>query len=173
MADNDKTLDFNTPEGKASVLDEIMGSDLRESVLKNISKAHPEVVIPEIRAEEKISKALEDFEKRMQEKLDETFKEREFNSALTTQRQAVADRGFKIEDVEQVMKDRRIGSYETAMAFMEQEKKLAPATPTDFRESFGMNLPKNLAEISKNPKNWARNASLEALNDIKAGRLKH
>lgn len=172
MAEENKPSDFTSLEGKAGLLDELLTSDMRDPILKAFAKAHPDVVLPEVRTDEKVTTKLEAFEKRMLEKLDETLKERDFTSTLAAQRKAVEDRGFKLEDVETVMKDKRIGSYETAMDFLDQQNRLAPATPTDYREKFGINLPDKIVSTKEAAK-IARNLSLEALSELRSGRLKN
>lgn len=174
MADN--SVDFSSLEGKASLLDEIMSGDLREKVLETLSEKHPDVIVPEVRLKKSLDGAIADLEKNILSKVEETLKEREFNDSLSKQRQAVESRGYKIEDVEKTMKDRRIGSYETAMEFLDQEKRLAPATPVDHREVYGIGLPEGIDKLGKSlahggVNNFARDSALKALDDIRNGRM--
>src|SRR5262249_14513670 len=76
----------------------------------------------------------------------------------------VKARGFKVEDVEKIMKDKGIGNYDTAMEFLENQARLAPPTPDSLGHT--MSMPTEQKDIEKNQKKWSLNAMHAAVDEL-------
>jgi hypothetical protein len=101
------------------------------------------------------------------EKLQNDIQERD----LASQRRAIEEKlskdGFEIADVEKVMTENRIGSYDTAVKFMQQERRLAAPSPASTTR---MTLPTDVKDIMKNPTQWARDQAHKIIDEAKVAR---
>lgn len=70
------------------------------------------------------------------------------------------------EEVEKVMVDEAIGSYDTAVKYVRAQKQLAPATPESVTP---ITMPDG-KELWKDKNAFARKSAFEAINELKANR---
>lgn len=137
--------------------------DVSKDAKRLIKKIDPKVSFPDVDVEDRFE-ALREETREEAKKREEAERVRRANEAYEATKQRIADRGFKVEDVEKVMKDKGIANYDTAMEFLENQAQLAPATADSL--SHGMEMPSEAQDIMKNPKKWAQNMAHTAVNDL-------
>lgn len=163
--------DHDTQEGKAKLFDELMGDkSVRRQVLRALSPKHPDVVVPELEAEDMIVQVTKPLQETIA-KLQDDLKSREFERGVLDQKRDIQSR-YKLSDeqvteVEKLMTDKKIGDYGTAVEHMRLSKQSATPTPTVF-ESRTMTPPDKAGEFFKNPISTARKAAIEALNELRS-----
>lgn len=165
-----------TPEQrKAQLLDQLLekNPDIRDATLKALQTLNPDTVLPEVRADQKISAAIEKAKTDALAEFDKKQKERDFNAGIEADREAARTK-FKLNDeefkkVEHLMADRKIASYESAADYYRLMTKPAEPTPSSLRDhSFEMPDRKEMKELWENPRKWARNQAFKALDELNA-----
>lgn len=137
--------------------------DVSKDVKRLIRKVDPTVSFPDIEVEEKFEQFTTKHREDQRER-DEADRVRRSNEQYQATCAKIVERGFKVEDVEKVMKDKGIANYDTAVEFLENQKMLAPATADSL--GFSMEMPSEMKDIQKNPNKWAKNMAHAAVDEL-------
>ena len=163
--------EHETQEGKAKLFDELMGDKaVRRTVLRALSPKHPDVVVPELEAEDMINAAT----KPLQETINTLKAEREkdkFENGVAEQKREIRAK-YKLSDsdvteVEKIMTEKKIGDYGTAVEHMRLSKQSAVPT-TSYVDSRTFTQPDKAGDFFKDPRNTARREAVAALNEIRS-----
>jgi hypothetical protein len=161
---------------------ENMSEDERNSQALKLLFNHPEVgkeakrlykkVVPaarfdDVELDDRISAEREETNKEI-EVLREKIQMQEIQSRRDAQHKMVRDAGLDPNEVEKVMTDEKISSYETAVKYLKAQRVAAPSTPASMTP---IRMPDNMKDIQKDPRAWAQTAAYEAINELKAGRV--
>lgn len=140
--------------------------DVSKDAKRLIKKIDPKVNFPDVEVEDRFETFRTEQAER-EKKRDEEERVRRANEQYQETCAKIAARGFKVEDVEKLMKEKGIANYETAMDFIDQERRLAPATPDSL---YTMKMPDTMSTIMKEGKNFARNRAHAAIDEL--GRMR-
>jgi predicted metal-dependent hydrolase len=143
--------------------------ETRREFLKLTKRIKPDLTIPEIDMEERMSSASERNEARVQE-LEAKLQKREAMDELERRRMDLRKKNLVSDDedvqaVEKIMLDKGITNHETAAEYHKWMKQSATPTPTGYNPSPLNSF--NLKEYWKNPQVAARNEAFKALNDLR------
>ena len=160
-------------EQKAGLFDEALNDkEIRNKVLRTLSKKHPEVVVPELAAEDLVNERTAGIEKEFKE-YREANEKRVALSDLEKQRADIAAKHhFSAEDmkkVEEIMTTKKIADYGSAAEFLSMSKQTATPAPS-MLEGKTMNLPDKAGAWFKEPIKTARAEALAAINEIRQRR---
>jgi hypothetical protein len=139
----------------------------RVKMLRTMKEAKPDVVLPELDTEDRISAEMNTLREE-NKKLREDTDNRAAAQILKEKRQLCVTRGLKPEDVEKVMQEKHIQSHESAIEFIEANNRVAapaPAALPNFDRS--VTLPVNDG-LKKNPAQWAREEAAKTINEFAA-----
>jgi hypothetical protein len=139
--------------------------DIAKTIRRKAKEQDPNFRAPDIEMEDKLAEQ-EAAHKKEIERLDSERLE-----DLKTRRRAEAhDRiraaGLVPEDVEKVMVDQKIGDYDTAIRYVQQERALAKPTA----ESLSPHSMPDNKDLWKNRNVYARTEAFSAINDLRSGR---
>lgn len=137
--------------------------DVSKDAKRLIKKIDPKVSFPDVDVEDRFE-TLRAEQREETKQRDEADRVRRANEAYQATCAKITQRGFKVEDVEKIMKDKGIANYDTAIEFLENQAQLAPATVDALAHS--MEMPSEMADIAKNPRKWAQNMAHNAVNDL-------
>lgn len=153
--------------------------ETREFALRATKKVNPGISIPEIDIKDQTRAA---FAREAEErgKLEEKLRERDARDRINSERQALRDAGHSSDDVaaiEKIMTEKHIPSYATAAEFYRGQQTIAQPTPhVPGNGARTYQMPANAFESLKQGKNglrdFARNESSAALDDLRSGRIK-
>lgn len=142
-----------------------LGGKNRLKVLRTLKEDSPEVPIPELDQEDRISAALTPIQEENR-KLREELTKRDTLNDLKEKRNALKGRGHTDEEVsaiEKLMMEKKIGDHDTAAEFFRINSKPAtPATPTWDKSA---RVPQEEG-LKKNPAQWAREEAARALQEF-------
>lgn len=168
---------LDTEAGQAQYFNELLTSDpeIRSATLKALNKLHPELIMPEVAADQKLEAAMkkvrEDTLKEIEEKQQQTAAE----AAVEADKKAAMHGRDEeqVKKIEQLMLDKHIGSYSTAAELYDLSTKPAEPTPPALMETRDL-LPnrEDHKALWANPKRYAQDKAAEALNDIVTGKVK-
>lgn len=128
-----------------------------------LKKVDPKLQFPDLEVDERIAK-FEETQREREKEREEAERVRRANESYEQIRGKVTARGFKVEDVETVMKDKGIANYDTAMDFIEAQHRLAPPTPDSVMT---MEMPANMQEMNNmGLKKFRLNEGFKAVSDI-------
>jgi hypothetical protein len=138
----------------------------RKDALKLAKIQNPQFTSPELEMDDRIEQV------RTEEAAKRKELEDKWDNAAIEQRRAqkaeeLKERGYTLEAVEKVMTEEKIGSYDTAIKYMDAQSKLAPSTPASVTR---MSMPENVKDIMKNPTQWAREQAHTVMNEVLASR---
>ena len=165
------------PSRKEQLLDQLLEKDpeIRDQTLKALQKLNPETVLPEVRADAKISDAFTRAKKEALEEFDAKQRQREFEAGVKADRENAIKR-FSLTDeevgkVEKLMTERKIGTYEAAADYYKLMTKPAEPAPQSLVDtSFQLPDRKEMADLWKDPRGWSLREAGKALNEIRAKR---
>lgn len=163
--------EHDTQEGKAKLFDELMGDKaVRRTVLRALSPKHPDVVVPELEAEDMINAATKPLTDKITE-LEGSLQKKDFERGVAEQKRDIKSK-YKLSDaditeVEKLMTEKKIGDYGTAVEHMRLSKTSATPTPSHL-ESRTMTPPDKAGDFFKDPRATARKVAYEALNEIRS-----
>lgn len=141
--------------------------ELARDTKKLLKKANPSLQFPDIDVEDKFEKFREEQGER-DKKREEDDRVRRANENYEKLRGKVLEKGFTVEEVEKVMKDKGIANYDTAMEYIEAQRQLAPPTPDSIMT---MEMPANMNEMNAmGLKKFRLNTMNTVLNEIRAGK---
>ena len=140
--------------------------DIAKTIRRKAKEQDPNFRAPDIEMEDKLAEQEASHKKEI-ERLD-----KERLEDLQVRRRAEAhDRirsaGLNPEDVEKVMVDQKIGDYDTAIRYVQQERALAKPTASDMSPH---SMPDN-KDLWKNRNAFARTEAFAAINDLRSGRV--
>lgn len=163
-------LDVNQ---KASLFDEALNDkEIRNKVLRTLSKKHPEVVVPELAAEDLVNERTAGIEKEFKDYREANEKRFALNTLEKERGDIAAKYNFSAEDmkkVEEIMTSKKIADYGSAAEFLSMSKQTATPAPS-MLETRTMSLPDKAGEWFKNPIQTARKEATAALNEIRQRR---
>lgn len=154
----------------ASGMDALLNSPdagVRRGAQRLLKQVDPKLNFPELELETAIESAVKPL-KEDNDKLRNELRERDINGGIREQHKAVVARGFKVDDVQKFMTERGIVNFDTAMAVMDMEQRLAAPTPEAVSGVY--ELPDQQKEIFKNPSQWARRTAHQVIDEIKGRR---
>lgn len=141
--------------------------ELARDTKKLLKKANPSLQFPDIDVEDKFEKFREEQGER-DKKREEDDRVRRANENYEKLRGKVLEKGFTVEEVEKVMKDKGIANYDTAMEYIEAQRQLAPPTPDSIMT---MEMPANMNDMNAmGLKKFRLNTMNTVLNEIRAGK---
>lgn len=151
---------------KAGLLDLIYSNpDLRKELMPLVKRAAPHVSIPEVDTPELVKSLLTDELKEVKDELHELRQERTTRS----KRERVLDAGFEasdVEEIEKIMKDHSIGSFDTAVEFYKMQQQTA-APRNVVERAFQVPAEEGLI---RDPKGWAQAEALKAIAEVRGKR---
>lgn len=120
--------------------------DVSRDAKRLLKKVDPKLQFPDLEVDDQLAKFREEQAEK-DRKREEAERVQRANDNYEKLRGKVLERGFKVEEVETVMKEKGIANYDTAMDFIDAQRQLAPATP----DSLGMtmDMPSNMGEMNK------------------------
>ena len=171
-------LDDATREQMALLMEELLEKD-NEKTLRLIKELKPEMNIPQIEIKDQLAaKAKEADEKYagLETKLGNI--EKTLNVIVT--RGGLEKRGRtedEIKAIEELITSKEVNNYKTAEELYDSRQgRLAASTqsgPLNRRQKLGTDLSEDkLKQLREDPINFARNEAIEALHDIRNGRVK-
>lgn len=139
--------------------------DLEKNIRREAKKKNPNFSAPDIELEDKLSEQREEFNKKLEEERNERLAE------IQKQRRAEAHAkvraaGLDPEIVEKAMVDESIGSYDTAIKYVQAQKSLAPPTHDSVTP---MTMP-DTKGLWENRNKWSKSEAFDAINDLKSRR---
>ena len=140
--------------------------DIAKQIRRKAKEQDPNFRAPDIEMEDQLA-AQDAAHKKEIERLENSQLE-----ALQSRRRAEAhDRiraaGLVPDDVEKVMVDQKIGDYDTAIRYVQQERALAKPTAAEMAPH---SMPDN-KDLWKNRNAFARSEAFSAINDLRSGRV--
>lgn len=153
--------------------------ETREIALRATKKVNPTIVIPELDLKDAAYHANKKITER-QDKLDQELRERDARDRINAERQGLRDQGFNGDEVaaiEKIMTEKHIPSYATAAEFFRGQQSVATPTPHNVTSGArNYEMPPNAMEALKKGKtglrDFGRSEASNALDDIRAGRIK-
>lgn len=181
MPDNDSLEGF-TPEEisqMASTYQAILKDPrTREFGLRATKALNPKASIPEIDLKDAARAEFKKVEER-QAKLEDEIRLRDARDRVNEERGKLREAGFtkdEVSEIEKVMIDEKIPSYETAAKYFKGQRQIAQPTPHSPTPAVTYSLPTDALAAAKGGKaglsKFARETAAAALNDIQAGRIK-
>lgn len=157
----------------------VTNPETREMALVATKKAHPEMSIPELDVKEAIRAEMKTHNERLEAEVAERIR-RDAEQRVRDERAALRDKGYSLDQVaaiEKIMMEKHIPSYAQAAEFFDLQNRVAEPTPSSAVESGStFQLPPSPLEAMKKGRfgvrDWARNEATQALNDLRAGRVK-
>jgi hypothetical protein len=135
-----------------------------------LMKANPAVKFPEIETQDAVEKSLEKRDEKIAG-LEQQIMQSEARQRLEERRAAARARGLDPEEVEKAMTERSIGTYETAMDFVEMTHRAAPATAASVDVGLSTQTPPNDdKEFWQDPAGVSRKRAHEAIDELSARR---
>jgi chromosome segregation ATPase len=144
----------------------------RKEFLRLTKQVKPDLPIPELEIEEKVSQSLTASEQRVQQ-LEAKLAERDALEKLKERRQSLKEKGLiendsDIDEVEKLMVEKKIADHETAAQYHQWMKQAAAPTPTGYNPQVINKF--DLNAYWKNPANAARSEAAKALNELRQPR---
>jgi hypothetical protein len=163
-------IDIASAEGKAQLFDELMQDPaVRRQTLRALKPKHPNVVVPELEAEDIVTAATKPLQETI-DKLQADLQKKDFERGVAEQKRDIKTKyklsDEQLTDVEKIMTEKKIGDYGTAVEHMRLSKTAGAPTPS-YRESRTMSPPDKASEFFKDPKGTALNEAQKALNEIR------
>ncbi len=131
--------------------------ETRAETLKLVKKVYPNFQAPELMVDEKYKALQEELEKLRREREEEKLMQERAEKLKKAQ-----EKGFNPEELENVMVQKGIADYDTAMEFLEAQKKAATPYPKYEAPLQEIDL-KSLAQTNVN--DWARKEALKVLQE--------
>lgn len=142
-------------------------SEVSRDTKRLLKKVDPKLQFADLDVDDRI----EQFKTEQAEKdraRDEADRVRRANESYEQIRGKVTARGFAVEEVEKVMKDKGIANYDTAMEYIDAQRQLAPSTPDSLMT---MDMPSNMNDMNKmGLKKFRLNEGAKALSEVIQGR---
>lgn len=139
-----------------------------------IKQVAPGTPIPELDIQDNVKAAMKPLQDQIaalsQEKL-----ERDVETRVNNKRQTLRDQGYSKEDieaVEEIMVKEGIPKHETAAEYLRMQRQTATPTPASYNHVRQPVVDKDAVKAAGNIKNWANQEAHQAVDDIKAGRIK-
>ncbi len=133
----------------------------------------PNLPIPEIDTENRILGAVKPYADKLNE-LEKRELERNAAENIRAKRDGLRNKGYtqeQIDSIEKLMIEKQIPSHDTAARFYDLETQTATPSPSHIHQ---ITMPVSGKDIKAagDIKKWARNEAHQAIEDIKAGRVK-
>lgn len=152
----------------------------REVMLRATKHLNPSMSIPEIDLKDATRAEFKKANDRA-DTLEQQIRERDARDRVNSERAALREAGHSKDDIaaiEKIMMDEHIPSYATAAKHYTMQRQVAEPTPQVRQASVGQaySLPGDTMTALKGGKNslrkWALDETANALNDLRAGRVK-
>lgn len=150
----------------------------RDVMLRVTKKLNPSLSVPEIDIKDATNNEFKKINDRS-DALEAQIRERDARDRINAERSALRDGGMDNDDVaaiEKIMIDEHIPSYQTAAKYYKSQRQVAEPTAQPQSGFSTYSLPTDPMTAMKGGKNalskWARNSASDALNDLRAGRVK-
>lgn len=140
----------NVPEDQRTSLARAMHTllnnpEVARDTKRLLKKVDPNLQFPDLEVGDEIARFREEQADK-DRKRDEADRVARANDNYEKLRGKVLERGFNVEEVEKVMKEKGIANYDTAMEYIDAQRQLAPPTPDSL---VTMEMPSNMAEMNK------------------------
>lgn len=141
-------------------------------------KHHPELVTPELDVEDKVNEANKSWEEKYKA-LEEKVTGLEGRVNVSRTRDDLVKKGYSTEqvtEIEELIKSKKVGDYATAEEYYSMKSKLAepshsrPFGPQRMQQP-GLTEDK-LKNLKEDPISFARQEAMEAINDLRSGKVK-
>ena len=136
---------------------------------KLYKKAVPDARFPELEAEDRLAAAT----KPLQDKIEAMEKE-QIETRVTRNREEnhrkCRDAGLEPDAVEKVITDEKIGSYDTAIKYIQAQNKNVAPTPANYRPPIDIKG-EDAAEWRKNPTRMANTIAHQVIDELRAKRV--
>lgn len=166
--------DEKSLERKVQLFDQLLEKDpeIRDATLKHLAKLNPGTVLPEVRADEKIDAAYKRAKEDAVKEVEEKWKQRDFENNLSSEKKSAREK-YHLNDeefskVEELMQQRRIGSYDAAGDYFRMLTKAAEPAPVASAPSFELPDRKSMKELWEDPKKWSLNEARKVLAELRA-----
>jgi hypothetical protein len=170
-------LSDETRENMANLMQSLIEKD-GPAIKRLAKKHHPDLIVPEIELEDKIDEVNKGWEEKYNA-LEAKFKEVEGKVNVSLTRTDLKDKGYSKEqlaEIEELIKSKKVGDYATAEEFYSMKNKLAEPSggkPFGFQRRAEPGLSEDkLKSLKEDPISFARNEALEAINDIRSGKVR-
>ena len=166
--------DEKSLERKVQLFDQLLEKDpeIRDATLKHLAKLNPGTVLPEVRADEKIDAAYNRAKEDAVKEVEEKWKQRDFESNLASEKKIAREKYHITDDefpkVEELMQQRRIGSYDAGAELYRLMTKAAEPAPVASAPSFELPDRKSMKELWDNPRKWSMDESRKILAELHA-----
>jgi len=157
---------------KSKLLDELyQDPKTRDETLRLIKAKYPDVRIPEIEVQDRVSQIEDKWEKRYEAR-EKVWQEREAKQSRAEAIEAMTAKGVapaEVEAVEKLMVEGKIGDPAVAAEVFVTRR--AAAAPRGAPQSFTFDMP-NQKELFGTPsqrKNWARREAARVLDEVRQG----
>lgn len=128
-----------------------------------LKKIDPKLQFPDLEVEDTVQKFREEQAEKDKVR-DEADRVRRANESYEQIRGKVTARGFAVDEVEKMMKEKGIANYDTAMEYIDAQRQLAPPTPDSLMT---MEMPSNMNDMNKmGLKKFRLNEGAKALSDV-------
>lgn len=138
--------------------------EMRKEALKFLKKADPTMQIPELELDNEIQKVRDDEKKERETLLARLEQQQNASDWEKLERQATS-RGFKAADVTAFMTEKKVGDWNAAMDFMDNERQLATPTPASMTSLFPEDKDER-KELFANPKKFAQKRAYAAIDEL-------
>lgn len=164
-------LDEGTRDELAALANKLANDPAtRKDFLKLAKKSTPELTFPELEMEQTLEATVKPFKEKI-ETLENKLREKDITDRVLNNRQKLVKDGLASEadipEIEKLMIEKKIPDHNTAAEFYRLQKEAARPTPGRYTPPTN---PINLKEIGKNPKNWARNEAMKAIDELARNR---
>lgn len=168
-------LSDETKEQLAALSESLLQKDPKE-FKRLIKKNHPEISIPEIEIEDQQVEAKKELDEKYS-KIESSVNEIKGTLNVLLTRQDLEKKGRtsdEIKAIEEKIKTKKTNDYETAEKLFEYDKMTAPVAPASPRVDRGIAglTEEKLKALKEDSTTWARNEAVEAINDIRSGKVK-
>lgn len=176
-----ENLPIEQVENMAATYNALLANpETRDLVLGATKKVFPNVSIPEYDLRKRQDDELKSRDDRINELMAKQL-QAEAEQRVRDERDLLRGKGYSAEAIaaiEKVMMEKKIQTYEVAAEFYDAQNRIAEPTPgttlSDRPTSFS--LPPNPLEAVKQGRHglrdWSRNESAAAIDDLRAGRVK-
>jgi hypothetical protein len=138
--------------------------EIQRATKRNLKKIDPKLNFPELDIEDTLEKRVQPLVED-NKKLREELQAKEWNAQVEKEHARGRQRGFVVDDVQKLMKEKGIVSFDTAMDMLEMQQTLATPTPESLSGVYEM--PEDQKDIFKNPAQWARKQAHAIIDQMK------
>lgn len=146
----------------------------RKEMLRLTKKISPNTPIPEIDFENQLSHYAQPFVEKING-LENQLSEMKLKEKISSKQAELKKKGYsddEISEVQKLMIEKQIPSYETAAEYFKMQKQTATPTPSTMTP---ISLPQNAMAAGRSGisglKNWAQGEAFSAINDLRQGKV--